>query len=118
MPLNRLKKWFGARPPAGVWDDDVAATLPGALVLVGLTRRLSDGDQLEQMFGRVVVAERDQGICIALEGSRTGDHYWMPPDTRGLQRAERGEYRLRSTGEVVIDPDFICSWTIHPGDPA
>jgi hypothetical protein len=25
------------------------------------------------------------------------------------------EYRLRSTGEVVVDPDFIANWRVTPG---
>jgi hypothetical protein len=27
--------------------------------------------------------------------------------------AEPGSYRVRQTGEVVENPDFIATWTVH-----
>jgi hypothetical protein len=31
---------------------------------------------------------------------------------RAFRRAEPGEYRLASTGEVVMDPDLLANWTV------
>jgi hypothetical protein len=41
-----------------------------------------------------------------------GDREWLPPDVRPLEESPPGEYRLRSTGQVVEDPDYLCTWTI------
>ena len=45
----------------------------------------------------------------------SGEEEWLPPHLEAYQEAAEGEYRLRSTGEVVVDPDWLCTWTIHPG---
>jgi len=50
---------------------------------------------------------------LSLEGQRTGEEYNLPPDTRSFRRAGPGEYRLRSTGETVIDPDFTVTFSIR-----
>ena len=50
---------------------------------------------------------------IQLWGS--DETYTLPPDLRNYEPAAPGEYRLRSTGEVVADPDFISNWTITSG---
>ena len=65
------------------------------------------------MFGRVASADRS-GIAIRLDGQRAGEIFNLPPDLRSFERASPGEYRLKSTGEMVVDPDYLCTWTIHP----
>jgi hypothetical protein len=99
------------RPP---WDEDVALDLMGALVLVGMTRLAHDETFLhqEQFYGRVVAANERDGICLKLEGARDGEHYWMPPTTEPYKRAEPGQYELRSTGEVVRNPDYLSTWVL------
>ncbi len=46
------------------------------------------------------------------------DHepFTLPPETDAYELAAPGEYRLHSTGEVVVDPDYITSWTVTPPD--
>ena len=94
------------------WDSAMAEALVGSLVLIGITFVGDDGADQEQMFGTVTDATR-KGIEIALEGSRAGETYRLPPDTRAFFPATRGEYRLRSTGEVVVDPDFTTTWSVQ-----
>jgi hypothetical protein len=36
----------------------------------------------------------------------------LPPDLAAFRRAEPGEYRLKSSTDVVIDPDVLGSWSI------
>ena len=100
-----------ARP---AWDDQQAEELVGATVLIGITRLQADGSDQEQMFGIVRSANARGGFEIALEGSRKGETYWLPPDLRNFFLAPPGEYRLRSTGEVITNPDFTSTWTIQP----
>ncbi|WP_156466678.1 hypothetical protein [Methylibium sp. Root1272] len=102
-------------PIRPVWDPTLAEALPGAVLLVGITYLAADGSLIEQQqfFGRVQSAHPAQGIALILEGRRRGERYNLPPDTRSLARAELGEYRLRSTGEVVVNPDFTVSFSLQ-----
>jgi hypothetical protein len=104
-----------ATPPPDQWDEGIAAELPGCLILVGFTYLQPDGslDHHKQMYGYVLEVDRDRGIQLRLEGADAGKAYWLPPDTRPFRRAPEGEYRLRSTGEVVNDPDYTCAWTVR-----
>lgn len=100
---------------AEVWNATLAAALPGKTLLVGLTYLNSDGALLkqQQFFGRVSSAHPRQGIVLDLQGTRAGEQFTLAPDTRPIQAAASGQYRLRSTGEVVMDPDFTATFTIH-----
>ena len=97
-----------------LWNDRQAAKLVGATVLIGITRMRADGSEQEQMFGVIRSANAREGFEVALEGSRRGETYWLPPDLRNLHPAQAGDYRLRNSGEVVTNPDYTTTWTIHP----
>jgi hypothetical protein len=99
------------RPP---WDDARARAMIGSHVLVGLTRTSAKGETREQMFGTVRSVDPSTGFEIALDGSRKGQTYWLPPQFDVFKTAEPGSYRLRSTGEVVENPDYLASWTVEP----
>jgi hypothetical protein len=86
----------------------------GATVLVGLTYSEPTGQRLEQFYGTVVSADPEEGITLQLEGSRAGGAYRLPPDLRAFFPARSGSYRLRETGEVVIDPDYTTTWDFTP----
>ena len=99
-----------------LWDAAVAEAITDKVVLVGITYVAPDGDTVEgqlQYFGKVVSASAKGGVEIACEGSALGELRRLPPDTRAYQPADPGEYRLRSTGEVVVNPDFLSTWTIY-----
>jgi hypothetical protein len=95
------------------WDDARAQAMVGSHVLVGLTRIGPTGDRYEQMFGTVRSASAATGFEIELAGSRKGETYWLPPHIDAFESAPPGEYRLKSTGEVVLDPDYLATWTIE-----
>ncbi|HEX5007871.1 MAG TPA: hypothetical protein VFV70_12205 [Hyphomonadaceae bacterium] len=101
------------------WDEEVALDLMDSIVLVGITRLTHDEQFIgqEQLFGRVVVANERDGICLKLEGVREGEHYWLPPTTENYERAKPGVYTLRSTGEDVHDPDFLTTWVMTEPSP-
>lgn len=98
--------------------DLVWAELVGKYVLVGLTRRDMRGTMLgqEQLHGRVTIANPTEGLTLKLEGANAGRTFSLPPDLRSFKPADPGEYRLRSTGEVVHDPDFLATWVIDQPD--
>lgn len=92
----------------------MAEKLNGATVLVGITYNEPAGDRLEQFYGTVMTADPEEGFTLRLEGSRFGETYAMPPDLRAFFAARPGTYRLRETGEEVVDPDYTVTWSITP----
>lgn len=101
------------------WDDDAAATLVGAYVLVGITDQSHDGETLglRQLHGIVRSVSQQNGIVIDLHGSHAGEEYTLPPGPLLFQPARPGTYRLRSTNEEVQDPDFIANWIVTKPPP-
>jgi hypothetical protein len=100
------------------FDHAFARKLIGKYVLVGVTVQDKRGElrRHEQFHGTVVAADAVQGVCLTLQGSRDGETKWMPPATHVYSPAEKGEYRLKGTGEVVVDPDFTSQWTLTQPD--
>ena len=96
------------------WDGRRAAALDGALVLVGITVEAPEGNTQHQFYGTVIEVDPVRGIMLRLEGSRSGETYRLPPELDAFSQAPGGEYRLRSTGEIVKDPDYTAQWTITP----
>jgi hypothetical protein len=105
-----------SRPPSGLWDDAVAAQILGKTVLVGMSYPAQGGapERHEQFHGVVAKAERGHGILLDLAGSRAGEQHLLPAVTSALVPAAPGIYRLRATGEEVVDPDYISTWTVQP----
>jgi hypothetical protein len=99
------------RPP---FDVDMATRLIGKHVLIGLTYKDTGGKVIrqEQKHGSVEFVDKKNGIGIRLSD---GDLYWLPPDLRSWKPAVPGQYRLRSTGEVVVDPDYLTTWIVNAG---
>jgi hypothetical protein len=95
------------------WDQVEADRLVGGVILIGITRRYPSGDEMEQLHG-VIQSAAPSGITVRLSGPREGETYQLPPDLSAIEPAHPGEYRLRSTGEIVLDPDYIASWVITP----
>jgi hypothetical protein len=102
----------GGPPP--FWRDK-ADHLVGKYVLVGKTYTDQQDNVLEQtqFHGEIEVADERRGLAVRRRDS--GELEWLPPDLRAWKRADPGEYRLRSTGEVVVDPDYLTWTTRRPG---
>jgi hypothetical protein len=94
------------------FDDELAASFVGKHILVGITYldHAEEPVEQKQLHGRIVRIDppRRRGD----RGERFG---------RGAQAAARSQlirsrcpskYRLRSTGEVVVDPDLTCTWVM------
>ncbi len=54
-----------------------------------------------------------QCAALSLQGQRRDEQYNLPPDTRAIEIASPGEYRLRATGEVVVDPHYTAMFSIQ-----
>jgi hypothetical protein len=104
----------GERPP---WDQDAANRLLDKSILVGLTYERPDGELIARVQLHGTINRVDARHGIGIERAGTGELFWLPPDLRSFDQAPPGEYRLRSGGEVVTDPDLLSSWTIRePSD--
>lgn len=100
-------------PPA--WDEGLATYAPGKYLLVGITYLDAEGVFLRQaqMHGVIESADPKHGFRVALRGARDGEFYTLPPDPRAFQPAAPGEYRLRESGETIVDPDLLATWTLY-----
>ncbi|MBS2030350.1 MAG: hypothetical protein JST54_20780 [Deltaproteobacteria bacterium] len=89
---------------------DLSDRLIGRTVLVGLTFRDWDGTLLdrEQLFGTIERSD-SRGITLRLQDGST---YELPPAPEMLQPARPGEYRLRKTNQVIVDPDLLVVATV------
>ena len=88
----------------------------GKEVLVGLTFVRPSGAAIEQvqLHGEITRVDAHHGIGLTRAG--TNELFWLPPDLGAFEDAQPGEYRLRSTGEILIDPDLLSIWTITEPD--
>ncbi len=84
--------------------------LIGKVILVGITYYTHDKQFIgqKQYHGTVIRADED-GIIIQ---KPDGEETWIPPDLRSTKPAPPGEYRERSTGEIVENPDFLTTWNV------
>jgi hypothetical protein len=94
------------------FDPDLARPLVGKAVLVGITDVDAEGIELgrRQFHGRIIEIDPRKGVTIQLAGSE--GTYTLPPDFRAYRAADPGIYELRSTGELVEDPDLLATWIV------
>jgi hypothetical protein len=83
--------------------------LVGARLLVGITFRDPQGSVLraDQFCGRVV--EVADGVVVVERGT---EQAVLPADTGAYEVAQPGRYVLQSSGETVIDPDYLTVWDV------
>jgi hypothetical protein len=89
----------------------------GKYVLIGITFLDDRGSVIEQFqtYGPIVLIDDNKGIVIKkTDGS---GNFSIAPDMQNLRPAPRGQYRLRSTGEIIDDPDFISTWIVEKTRP-
>ena len=85
--------------------------LQGKVFLIGLTFIDKKGELIEQYqtYGTVLELTNEGLIRIKRKDETI---FQMPYDKETINKAENGEYRLRATKEVVINPDYIMTWEI------
>lgn len=97
-------------------DERTAKEMIGKLVLVGVNEMSTEGAVLSQAqyYGIVLRISDKDGLIIAREDN--GEEMWLPPALEYYERAEPGEYRLRSNGQVVTDPDYVATFDRYPSE--
>jgi hypothetical protein len=102
------------RPP---FDWERARSFLGKYVIVGLDYEDKNGNPLpekqKEIHGVIKTADPIKGFCVQLKGKKDGEVYWLPPDLRPFKDAKPGEYRLRNTGEIIINPDLLSDWVVN-----
>ena len=86
-----------------------ASRLVGKRIVVGLNRARADGTLIEKVqFHGVIIEADNDGVVVQLP---SGERRILPPAWHAYVSARPGTYRLRSTGEEVVDPDLESIWT-------
>lgn len=95
------------------WDHVRANGMIGKTALVGISYWSADHTLLrtEQFQGEVIQVSPDGGIVLRLR-SGAGE-FTLPPDLSSVETARPGEYHLKSSGEVVSNPDFLCTYDVY-----
>jgi len=85
----------------------------GKTILVGIAYLDSKDTLIEQIqfFGTITAADKHKGIIIKKEN--IDEEFTLPPDINSISVANAGEYRVRSTGEVIVNPDLLTTWTVN-----
>lgn len=92
---------------------DDLSSMVGSTLLVGITYVSADGEVEGIMELHGVVTSVDPLVTI----ERLDDEdFTLPPEPDAYEVAEPGEYRLRTTGEVVVDPGYLTTWTVEAPD--
>jgi len=84
--------------------------LLGKIMLVGITYYSHDDQLIErqQYWGKVISSDED-GVVIL---QQNGETLTLPSDLSSTQKAKKGVYHLHSTGEDVVNPDFLATWNV------
>ena len=89
--------------------------LVGKVMLVGITYYAYDKQFIEQkQYHGTVIRANEKGIVIR---KSNGEEEKLPPDLRSTKPAPSGEYRERSTGEIVENPDYLTTWNVIKNPP-
>ena len=85
----------------------------GKHLLIGITFLDKDENVIDQYqtHGKIMSIDSRQGLVIE-KADGTGC-YTIPPDINNLHSAPPGEYRIKTTGEVVVNPDFTSTWSVN-----
>jgi hypothetical protein len=95
-----------------LFNDDQVAVLLGSHLLVGLTYLRPDGGIASRLEFHGTVESVGEDV-VEVRRADNGEIFTLPPAPEAYEPAPPGEYRLKTTGEVVVDPDFTCVMTVH-----
>ena len=99
----------------GLWQSGRVALedlreMIGQRVLVGITYLNAQGEVVDQdQFAGIVQAVEP---LVAIDRG-TDQAFTLPPEPDAFERGQPGEYKLRSTGETIVDPDYVSTWTVR-----
>jgi len=91
--------------------------LKGKVFVIGLSFVDKDGQLIEQYqtHGTVIGLTSNGLLKILREDNSI---FQMPFDKEIIEKAKKGEYREKTTGQIIQDPDFMATWEITIPDNA
>ena len=99
-------------------DLKLAESFVGKHLLVGVTYLDKNENVKEQKQFHGIISRINDSEGVVIASLESGEEFFLPPDLRNITEAHPGEYRLRSTGEVVVNPDLLAQWTCYLEDEA
>lgn len=90
---------------------ELKAFLKGKVFLIGLTFIDEDGNIIEQYQTSGIVDRLTDKRFLRFQRN-DGSVFQLPYDKSSIKEAAKGEYTEKSTGNVIINPDYITTWTI------
>jgi hypothetical protein len=63
----------------------------------------------KQFWGIITAISTKRGIEVT--NPKANITFYLPPDLACLYPAQKGKYTLKSSGEIIEDPDFYTTWT-------
>lgn len=97
---------------AGEKYKDAPAPGLGSLVLVRLSFTDEEGNIVEERQFQGAI-EKISDEEVVLRHPSNGAEVSLPPYFGSYERAPKGKYQLKSTGETIVDPDYITEWTLR-----
>jgi hypothetical protein len=85
----------------------------GKRLLIGITFVDADDVVLEQFQTHGIITSINDRDGVTIEQANGAGIFYLPPDVENLHEAAAGEYKLRATGEIVVDPDYLTTWTVE-----
>ena len=81
-------------------------------IFVEITCVDKNGDIIDsiEFYGKIIKADENKSIII--ENIETKEKFELPPDLSSIKIAKPGEYKLRSTGKIIVNPDLITTWIV------
>ena len=68
------------------------------------------------MHGKIIKVDKNY-IAVDLEGVNAGTTYYLPRNLHAFRKASKGIYKLHSTGEEIVNPDYITTWNVTKPPP-
>jgi hypothetical protein len=90
---------------------EIENKIRGKLILIGISFINNEGALIEQYQTHGFIENLTNSGIIRINRSEN-NIFQIPYDPEILKEAEPGEYRERTTGIIIKDPDFIMSWEV------
>lgn len=82
-------------------------------MLIGLTYLDSAGKETNKLQFVGTITKVDKKLGIEVFNKKTNSKFTLPPDLTAIKIAPPGIYTLKSSGEIVANPDYIATWIIR-----
>jgi len=84
----------------------------GKTIVIGINF-FSSEDQLIEQYQTSGVIDKITRMKICIKREDGLNVFTLPNDDRAMKIAEPGDYRERSTGKVISNPDYIAQWAVN-----